>query len=351
MRQLSNSATHKLSTCVRALVFLSAICATTPVFAAEDAVVEALIQRGIQLRRNSADEDALAVFLEAEKQDPTSVRVLLHVVTAAQAAGKWLMADAYMRKVSALSDDPYYRRHTDAIDVVRRSIAARVGSFQAQGGPEGASVRLDGQLVGTLPMEEPASIEAGAYLMEVHKPGFYRLRRNVTISGGVLTREPVELNQAVARGDLGAGAGADFGPDGGRLGADSGADRAWWASPALGWSLVGVGVASGVVSGIAFQMREDRAKTWNDDERCVPDVATRTRLDECGNFKDDAETFQTVGIVTAVAGAALAGTGITLLLAGGGEAGPSGTSTSNEASIKVTGCDAGLMSIACHGSF
>src|SRR5690606_32713081 len=121
---------------------------------------------------------------------------------------KWLLADSYMRKVSKLSDDPYYARHADAIEVVRRSIATRVGTFQAQGAPDGASVRLDGELVGTLPMTEPASLEAGAYLMEVHKPGFYRLRRNVTISGGVLTREPVELNQVTIRGDLGAGAGA-----------------------------------------------------------------------------------------------------------------------------------------------
>jgi len=195
-------ARHRLNACVRRVVLLSVLCSATPSLAAEDAVVEALIQRGIQLRRNSADEEALAVFLEAERQAPTSVRVLLHVVTAAQSAGKWLLADSYMRKVSLLSDNDYYRRHADAIDVVRRTIAARVGSFQAQGGPDGASVRLDGHLVGTLPMADPAPVESGAYLMEVQKPGYYRLRRSVNVVGGVLTREPVELNRAAARADL-----------------------------------------------------------------------------------------------------------------------------------------------------
>src|SRR5688572_27801308 len=125
MRQEFGSAKQRLFSSARALLLASMLFGVARPAAAEDAVVEALIQRGIQLRRDSSDEEALAVFLEAEKQDPTSVRVLLHVVTAAQAAGKWLVADTYMRKVTALESDPYYQRHADAIDVVRRSKIGR----------------------------------------------------------------------------------------------------------------------------------------------------------------------------------------------------------------------------------
>lgn len=351
MRPLIWTAKSGLVTCLRAVVFANAVFAATPVFAAEDAVVEALIQRGIQLRRNNSDEEALAVFLEAEKQDPTSVRVLLHVVTAAQAAGKWLLADSYMRKVTALEGDPYYQRHADAIDVVRRSIAARVGTFQAQGGPDGASVRLDGQLVGTLPMTAPASIEAGAYLMEVHKPGFYRLRRNVTISGGVLTREPVELNRAVARGDLGAGPGtAGLSASGEADGSDA-APQSWWQSPAVGWTFLGLGVASGVASGIAFATREDRVDRWNDD-RCLPsDAPNSTRAANCGPFKDEAETAQTIGVVTAVAGVVFTGVGITHLLTTGGSDDSVPADAGATGGLKVTDCGAGFLSLACRGSF
>jgi hypothetical protein len=347
MRPKFWTARSGLVTCLRAVVFVNAVYAA-PVFAAEDAVVEALIQRGIQLRRNNSDEEALAVFLEAEKQDPTSVRVLLHVVTAAQAAGKWLLADSYMRKVTALESDPYYQRHADAIDVVRRSIAARVGTFQAQGGPDGASVRLDGQLVGTLPMTAPASIEAGAYLMEVHKPGYYRLRRNVTISGGVLTREPVELNRAIARGDLGAGSGTASAS--GEPGVEP--DRSWWQSPAVGWTFMGLGVASGVASGISFATREDRVERWNDD-RCIPrSDENRTREESCGQFRDQAETAQTVGVVTAIAGVVFTGVGITQLLTSGGSSDTVAEDTASaRTGLKVTDCGAGFLTIACRGSF
>jgi hypothetical protein len=342
MRQRTDSAIRRLAAgvVVVACTFGSGGLAS----AAEDAAVEALIQRGIELRRNSADEAALTVFLEAEAQDPTSVRVLLHVVTAAQGAGKWLMADSYMRKVSALSDDPYYRRHADAIEVVRRAIAARIGTFQVDGGPDGATVRLDGQLVGTMPMAQPTSIEAGAYLMEVHKPGFYRLRRNVVISGGVLTREPVSLNKAEVRSDLGAGSGT------GAVGSGSEAaeNRAWWAAPAVGWTLVGAGVASGIVSGVAFATRESRASTWNDESKCVPNDGT-TRSAACSSYKDDAETAQTIGIVAGIAGVALGGLGLTQLILS--DSSPSTETGEDSAGLKVTRCGAGLLSLSCQGSF
>jgi len=348
MRPLIRSAKRGLATCLCAAVFLGSV-GIQPASAAEDAVVEALIQRGIQLRKNNADEQALAVFLEAEKQDPTSVRVLLHVVTAAQAAGKWLLADSYMRKVSSLQEDPYYQRHSDAIEVVRRSIAARVGTFQVQGGPEGATVRLDGQLVGTLPMTVPASIEAGAYSMEVHKPGFYRLRRNITINGGVLTREPVELNRAVARGDVAGDANAAAGGAGsGAVGVEPG-ERTWWHSPAVGWSLIGLGVASGAGSAIAFITRENKVETWNGDGCLSAQDGDRTRAEECGSVKDEAETAQTIGIITAVAGVAFTGLGITHLLTAGSASAPAPADSA--AGLKLTSCGAGFLSIACHGSF
>ena len=61
---------------------------STSARAQESAEVEAILKRGIQLRREGQDEAALAVFKEAETLAPNSVRVLLHVATAAQAASK-----------------------------------------------------------------------------------------------------------------------------------------------------------------------------------------------------------------------------------------------------------------------
>jgi hypothetical protein len=343
MRRKLEKATHRLRLCVGTVTLVTMMGSAMPALA-EDAVVEALIQRGIQLRRSSSDAEALSVFLEAERQDPKSVRVLLHIVTAAQASGKWLMADSYMRKVAALSEDSYYRRHAEAIEVVRRSIAARVGTFQVQGEPDGASVRLDGQLIGTLPMNDAVSVESGSYLMEVFKPGFYRLRRSVNVVGGVLTREPVELNPVPARSaDL---SGGDSAVGGAGTGSDS--EGSWVKSPALAWTLVGLGAASGVASGISFAMRENRAQRWNDESECVQQSGGLTREQRCGDYKDEVDMYQTVGIITAVAGVALAGTGAVLLLTGDDH---ETAEASRSGHLQLTGCDAGLLSLSCRGSF
>jgi hypothetical protein len=199
-------------------------------------------------------------------------------------------------------------------------------------------------------MTEPTAVEAGAYLMEAHKPGYYRLRRNITISGGVLTREPVELNQALARGDVGAGSGTGANSGGEDAGLnDEPGSGGWWTSPAVGWSLIGLGTATGVASTISFVTREDRVERWNDDTRCIRGDGS-SRLNACQQFKDDAETAQTIGIVTGIAGVVLVGGGIAHLLATQGSD-DTADSGSERGGLRLARCDAGLMSVACYGSF
>ena len=145
------------------LLFVAFLGDATPSAAAEmaenDADVEGQVAQGIALRRSGNDEAALAVFLDLEKRDPDSVRVLLHISTAALAAGRWLLAYDYLQKASLHKDDPYYQRHRVSIENVERTIAERVGQFRARGTPAGAVVRLSGEVIGALPMDSVKAIE------------------------------------------------------------------------------------------------------------------------------------------------------------------------------------------------
>ncbi len=309
--------------------------------AQESAETEALLKKGIQLRRDGADEQALQVFLQAEAGDPNSVRVLLHVATAAQAASKWLLADEYLRKASERSEDPYYQRYRAEIEEVRTATAQRVGQVRVVGAPSGADVSLNGQAVGTLPMENPKSIEAGTYVLEVTKPGFYRLRRPISVPGGVLTRETVQLNERPANApDSPDGAGA------GAVGADAGVrPLEWWQSSWVTWTLLGVGVAGGAVSGGAFFVREQAADKWNDDERCLdPQRALLTRDALCGGDHDDAELAEQVGITAGIVGAVFTTAALTHWLT---------TPSAREAPPQAgqVNCSPGMMSLVCNGSF
>ncbi|MEO8177810.1 MAG: PEGA domain-containing protein [Deltaproteobacteria bacterium] len=313
--------------------------------AQESAEVEAILKRGIQLRRDGQDEAALAVFQEAEAQAPNSVRVLLHVATAAQAASKWLLADEYLKKADSHNNDPYYVRYRAEIDEVRSTTAQRVGHFRAVGDPSGAEVILNGQVVGTLPMENPKTLEAGTYVLEVNKPGFYRLRRPISVPGGVLTRETVELNERTGTGpDPGDGSGAPAEPP------------SFWASSGMTWTLAGVAAAAGVTSGVSFFLRERAADHWNDNSRCLSStpVDQNARREElCSSVRNDIDTAEQVGIVSGVVGVAFAGAALTHWLATGGSSEPEVDSTARR-EHKSTGsvqCSPGLMNVVCSGSF
>jgi hypothetical protein len=121
-------------------------------------------------------------------------------------------------------------------------------------------------------------------------------------------------------------------------------------SPALAWTLIGLGAASGVASGISFRLREDRVARWNDEGECIPSNGD-TREEACGDAKSDAETFQTVGVVTAIAGVVFAGTGVALLLGGSEESGVAADSASIDEGLTLSGCNAGFLSLSCSGSF
>jgi hypothetical protein len=315
---------------------------SSSVRAQESAEVEAILKRGIQLRRDGQDEAALAVFQEAEAQAPNSVRVLLHVATAAQAASKWLLADEYLRKADQHKNDPYYVKYQNEIEEVKNITAQRVGHFRAVGEPSGAEVILNGQVVGTLPMENPKTLEAGTYVLEVNKPGFFRLRRPISVPGGVLTRETVELNER--------------GPNDPQVGGEPGTasePASFWASSGMTWTLAGVAAAAGVTSGVSFYLRNRAANHWNDDGRCLnPQQPSATREDICSNVRDDIDTAEQVGIVSGVVGVAFAGAAITHWIATSGSgSGPEGTARREHKETGSVQCSPGLMNIVCAGTF
>jgi hypothetical protein len=303
--------------------------------------LESLIQEGIRLRRDGEDEKALEVFREAERLQPSSVRVLLHLATAAQAAGHWVEADTYIRRVFDYRDDPYYRRYESDISMVEQLIASRVGRFQVVGSPPGAEVRLNGRVVGHLPMAEPHRLEAGNYQLEVVSQGHYALRRGQRIPGGVLTREVVDLGPETSSSESAL-----------VLGQDSTPPR-WWEERWVAWSLAGVGAASALTAGIAFVVREQQASQWNDDGRCVvPGGGTREQ--QCGSDYGDARLAERIGATATVSALLFGGAAIahfTLIDSRRGNGSRDATTSGGEEATLETHCGAGWLGVSCEGTF
>jgi hypothetical protein len=109
----------------------------------------------------------------------------------------------------------------------------------------------------------------------------------------------------------------------------------------LTWTLTGTGLAAGVVSVVAFQIREKHAERWNSDACLVPGS---TRGQVCPDELDAGRSADRWGIGTAVAsGALLAGGLISFAL----ERRP----PNETPSLSLEGCGVGVASAGCFGSF
>jgi hypothetical protein len=65
--------------------------------------------------------------------------------------------------------------------------------LQVNGGQPGAELRIDGQLVGTLPLAAPLRVVVGRSLLEVRLAGHYPVRREIAVKAASISTETIEL--------------------------------------------------------------------------------------------------------------------------------------------------------------
>jgi tetratricopeptide (TPR) repeat protein len=287
----------------------------------EDAA--SLVEKGIALRHAGEDAQALPLFERAEKLDPSSVRVKVHLAATHQALGEWEAADRYL--TAALQDptDAYIQRHERTLAAARRTIDGHIGTLRLIGGPPGTEVRLNGQLLGTLPLEQTIRVEAGIYSLEATLPGHYPVTRSVALAGGTSTRESIQLARLSAPSPVGE-----------RVRASSGGSN--W----LTWTFGGLALGAGAVTAVAWATREKHADAWNDDSQCL--VPGKTRESVCGDELDAGKRAETGMWIGAGATLVFAVASISTLWFSG---------DSSETPSAALGCGLGLGQIACSGRF
>jgi tetratricopeptide repeat protein/PEGA domain-containing protein len=299
---------------------------------APEAVVDGLMERGIELRRSGRDEDALAVFATALEQAPDSTRIKVHLAATYQALGQWVEAERFLRAASADPDDAYIRRHRATIEKAYAFIEQRLGSLEVVGGPDGAELVLSGRTVASLPLAEPVRVPVGSYLLEVRKPGYYTISRPVTIGAGAMLRESVVLGEREQR-TLGPDPVAERAPA--EAEADGGGSPRW-----LTWTLGGAGIGALAISAVAFGVREKHAARWNSDDCTAPDS---TRGEVCPGELDSGRSAERWGIGAAVASGVFFGGALTSYFL---ERREPVTET-----VRLDGCSLGLGAARCFGSF
>ncbi len=137
---------------------------------------EAMIQRGIQLRRQRDDAAALESFRQAYAANPTP-RALAQIALAEQALGKWVDAERDLSQ-SMARDDVWIRNNMPLLQRALDSIEQHLASLSVTTNVVGAEMWIDGVRVTALPA--PAvRVVAGSAVIEIRAPAYETVRRAI----------------------------------------------------------------------------------------------------------------------------------------------------------------------------
>jgi hypothetical protein len=204
---------------------------------------DVLIERGIDLRVQHKDREALEQFKKAYDVQATP-RALAQIGLAEQALGSWADAEKHLSE-ALKSSDPWILKNHDLLAESLRVVGAHLGSLEIESSVPGAELFVNGVKVSGLPLSAPVRLDAGTAVIEVRKRGYVTVKRPVDISAGAVAPERVVLVQEAVVPQASALAAAV--PSSAAPSPVASPPRA--ATPVAAYVLGGVGIAGFVVAG------------------------------------------------------------------------------------------------------
>lgn len=163
-----------------------------------EAMAAALLNSGVEARRQGHDAAALALFEQAALLMPSS-ELTAQIGLAEQALGRWV--DAATHLAAALEgSDPFVQRHRATLVASLEEVRNHLGSLEVLVNVDGAELSVRGARATTLP-SPPIVLPIGRVEIEITKPGYRSVHREVIVRARLLTRESVELFAESTRTD------------------------------------------------------------------------------------------------------------------------------------------------------
>jgi hypothetical protein len=173
---------------LQAVVFLSA---GTPAFAANDTSPDALIQQGLDLRRDGKPDQALEMFQRAHEMAP-SPRTFGQMGLVETSLKRWVDADMHLSVSLTTPDDAWVAKNRAFLEQALETSKQHVGDLVVTG-PAGAEVFVGGKSVGTLPAVPPVHLAEGSISVSATAPGFKPFDQTLVIRPGVRTPLAIAL--------------------------------------------------------------------------------------------------------------------------------------------------------------
>ena len=171
-----------------------------PARAAQDRAADALIARGLELRREKKPQEALEMFQRAHAVDP-SPRTLGQMGLVEDTLEHWVDSETHLVAALAVPQDAWVRKNRPLLEQTLTSVRTHIGQLTFSG-PAGATVTVGGRLAGSLPAISPVRVAAGPVVVTASAPGSKQFVTTVNVQAGmetpiVIALEPIELRPAV----------------------------------------------------------------------------------------------------------------------------------------------------------
>lgn len=153
---------------------------------------EALIDKGVDLRLEKRDAEALDLFERSHKLRPSPV-ALAQIGLVEQALGRWIVAEQHLEQALATPKDPWIARNKAVLDDSLRAVQQHLAWLQVESNIPGAEVWVNDARIATVPMLRPVRILRATLLISVRAPGYetVEVRRNAVSED--LMRESISL--------------------------------------------------------------------------------------------------------------------------------------------------------------
>ena len=188
---------------MRALVICMVLAVVPPVAraAGPETEADALIAKGLELRRQEKQIDALDLFQRAHAIAPSS-RTLGQMGLVEASLQRWAAAEDHVTAALATPNDPWVRKNRGFLDQALATARGHVGELEIVG-PAGTEVSLDGKPVGCLPAVPVLRRSEGPVVVTATGAGFKDFSKTVAIAGGARTSlaivlDPVESRPVIA---------------------------------------------------------------------------------------------------------------------------------------------------------
>lgn len=185
-------------------MLLAAALATLhiPAAAEEDAMTEAAqrFQKGVELFDEGEHEAALAEFHWAYSLKP-HFAVLYNIAQCYYAMGDHEKALEYFNRYMGEGADQIPKKRLKEVEQAIGHLLGLVAELTVTTHPEGATVRIDGKVVGTAPFAG-VYVAAGPHTLEVSYPGYMPMQTEVIFTGGKTVNKLFKLKEDSRQAEL-----------------------------------------------------------------------------------------------------------------------------------------------------